>query len=308
MSCPLPYHLSRMNKDKSQFAHLPLEDRRFLLDLCARQSYDTAVEILAQPRSAGGLGLRTSRSALSRFFTTSQLEAPSELVAQRAAVAQICYEQRSNTFLAAIRAEIEARVLESLHQGKALADLEKDFRLLKNAQSLYRADAQWRARNPKEARAAYRAHVDSCAQAPETDFVLIDDPSTPPGPPEPSPFAEEVAQARLKQKRQEDHRQSMLAQLTAASFGHLANTPTSRSHPSEPAKTPVIPHIPPNPTSSINHPSHPEPSPAAPPSTVPKRTPFVRAHSKIGRNDPCPCGSGHKYKRCCSPQSGQCRF
>jgi tetratricopeptide (TPR) repeat protein len=23
--------------------------------------------------------------------------------------------------------------------------------------------------------------------------------------------------------------------------------------------------------------------------------------SKIGRNDPCPCGSGRKYKRCCLP-------
>jgi hypothetical protein len=23
------------------------------------------------------------------------------------------------------------------------------------------------------------------------------------------------------------------------------------------------------------------------------------AHTKIGRNDPCPCGSGKKYKRCC---------
>ena len=25
-----------------------------------------------------------------------------------------------------------------------------------------------------------------------------------------------------------------------------------------------------------------------------------RTKSKIGRNDPCPCGSGKKYKRCCS--------
>jgi uncharacterized protein YecA (UPF0149 family) len=24
-----------------------------------------------------------------------------------------------------------------------------------------------------------------------------------------------------------------------------------------------------------------------------------RVKSKIGRNDPCPCGSGKKYKRCC---------
>jgi uncharacterized protein len=26
---------------------------------------------------------------------------------------------------------------------------------------------------------------------------------------------------------------------------------------------------------------------------------FVRPHRKIGRNEPCPCGSGKKYKRCC---------
>lgn len=28
-------------------------------------------------------------------------------------------------------------------------------------------------------------------------------------------------------------------------------------------------------------------------------TPFVREGPKVGRNDPCPCGSGKKYKRCC---------
>jgi uncharacterized protein YchJ len=26
---------------------------------------------------------------------------------------------------------------------------------------------------------------------------------------------------------------------------------------------------------------------------------FVRTSPKIGRNVPCPCGSGKKYKRCC---------
>ncbi|MBQ3223386.1 MAG: SEC-C domain-containing protein [Clostridia bacterium] len=25
----------------------------------------------------------------------------------------------------------------------------------------------------------------------------------------------------------------------------------------------------------------------------------VRAGEKVGRNDPCPCGSGKKYKECC---------
>jgi len=27
--------------------------------------------------------------------------------------------------------------------------------------------------------------------------------------------------------------------------------------------------------------------------------PVVRAGPKVGRNDPCPCGSGKKYKKCC---------
>ena len=27
--------------------------------------------------------------------------------------------------------------------------------------------------------------------------------------------------------------------------------------------------------------------------------PFVREKEKVGRNDPCPCGSGKKFKRCC---------
>jgi preprotein translocase subunit SecA len=29
-----------------------------------------------------------------------------------------------------------------------------------------------------------------------------------------------------------------------------------------------------------------------------KPAPFVRQMDKIGRNDPCPCGSGKKYKHC----------
>ncbi len=28
-------------------------------------------------------------------------------------------------------------------------------------------------------------------------------------------------------------------------------------------------------------------------------TTFVRTEKKIGRNEPCPCGSGKKYKQCC---------
>src|SRR5262245_43732006 len=32
--------------------------------------------------------------------------------------------------------------------------------------------------------------------------------------------------------------------------------------------------------------------------TAAKAAPFVRHAGKIGRNDPCPCGSGKKYKHC----------
>lgn len=31
---------------------------------------------------------------------------------------------------------------------------------------------------------------------------------------------------------------------------------------------------------------------------APKRKPFVMANRKIGRNEPCPCFSGLKYKKC----------
>jgi uncharacterized protein YecA (UPF0149 family) len=28
--------------------------------------------------------------------------------------------------------------------------------------------------------------------------------------------------------------------------------------------------------------------------------PVVKSEIKVGRNDPCPCGSGKKYKKCCA--------
>ena len=33
-------------------------------------------------------------------------------------------------------------------------------------------------------------------------------------------------------------------------------------------------------------------------------TPLHRETPKIGRNDPCPCGSGKKYKKCCGRNAG----
>ncbi len=33
--------------------------------------------------------------------------------------------------------------------------------------------------------------------------------------------------------------------------------------------------------------------------TIESNAPYRREEPKVGRNDPCPCGSGKKYKKCC---------
>ena len=37
----------------------------------------------------------------------------------------------------------------------------------------------------------------------------------------------------------------------------------------------------------------------ASPGAQPQKSKAVSAQKKVGRNDPCPCGSGKKYKKCC---------
>ncbi len=41
------------------------------------------------------------------------------------------------------------------------------------------------------------------------------------------------------------------------------------------------------------------PGPASQQSSNPKQPPVVKSGPKVGRNDPCPCGSGKKHKKCC---------
>ena len=42
-----------------------------------------------------------------------------------------------------------------------------------------------------------------------------------------------------------------------------------------------------------------EPAPARHDYLERKPAPFLRTEKPVGRNDPCPCGSGKKYKKCC---------
>ena len=45
------------------------------------------------------------------------------------------------------------------------------------------------------------------------------------------------------------------------------------------------------------------PFPVIPP--IPITTTVIRSEPKVGRNDPCPCGSGLKYKKCHGKRSNQ---
>ncbi|MGH8495318.1 MAG: preprotein translocase subunit SecA [Gammaproteobacteria bacterium] len=51
------------------------------------------------------------------------------------------------------------------------------------------------------------------------------------------------------------------------------------------------------PTAGADRPPAPRPA-MRPPQTATPAAPFVREQPKVGRNEPCPCGSGKKYKRC----------
>ncbi len=42
-----------------------------------------------------------------------------------------------------------------------------------------------------------------------------------------------------------------------------------------------------------------QPKIASPAKASRSAKPFVRSGAKVGRNDPCSCGSGKKYKKCC---------
>src|SRR5687768_16623721 len=160
-----------MKKERNQFAFLPDEDRKLILNLCSKQAYEEVVDILVKPRTEGGLDLVTSRSALCRFYTTSHPEPDREVLAQLATATHVRHEYDSTAFLGAIRASVEARVLDNLKNGKALADMEKDFKLLKTSQSLYLEDSRWRDKNPKAAKAAYNDFVQTCASTSDDDFT-----------------------------------------------------------------------------------------------------------------------------------------
>ena len=98
--------------------------------------------------------------------------------------------------------------------------------------------------------------------------------------------------------------------------------PADRLHHDAPSAEPTIVHKgaqPGGPTTMhneanpgpVNNPAQPAPPPPQPQSAVnprpvvlekphiPAQQPYRRPEPKVGRNEPCPCGSGQKFKKCC---------
>jgi hypothetical protein len=242
-------------KLRNQFAHLSEQDRQRIFDLCSNHTYEEAVEILQKSRDDGGLNITTSPSALCRFYTSSHPEPHREVLAQYATAIQVRHEQESNAFLGAIRASAESRILESLKNGKALQDLEKEIRLLKTVQNLYLQDSDWRSQHPKAARAAYHAHVERCASAPDVDFIRDDVPNDPGADGalsgdfgEVSDFQTDVWVAKIRAKREREAH-DRLATAKAAQRSPSASPDGPPLPPADAAKLPVISHFPLNSTS-----------------------------------------------------------
>ena len=74
----------------------------------------------------------------------------------------------------------------------------------------------------------------------------------------------------------------------------LASSPLAAPLSQIAAPTPVVPPAQIDPPAQINPPAKIEP-----PFQATLQTPIKRSAPKVGRNDPCPCGSGKKYKKCC---------
>ena len=95
---------------------------------------------------------------------------------------------------------------------------------------------------------------------------------------------------------QHEEAASAADQASAQAAAAAAETPGAVRGAPGPARAPGgaggLPGLPQNPQRRQQAPS-PEPEPA------PRAETFVRDDRKVGRNEPCPCGSGKKYKHCC---------
>jgi hypothetical protein len=107
-------------------------------------------------------------------------------------------------------------------------------------------------------------------------------------------LAELEQDARVPFEKKVDWKREKLSSLVSDAVSEMSWWHAFRAddepEPSVPPQEPIAPAPPRRPIEPD------EPAPAAP-GTPPGAG--IRRGPKIGRNDPCPCGSGKKYKKCC---------
>jgi hypothetical protein len=157
-------------KTKSKFKALPPEDQDRIFQLCNDNSFDKAVEIVERPRPEG-FGLKTSYSALRRFYLQYNPHVQAaQVLGQYAHGLRIQHQAAKGSYNSAILLHVESRVLESLKQGKAIADLQSEIKTMINVQKAFVAVENWRKDSGQFASADHRALLDDCAREGKEDF------------------------------------------------------------------------------------------------------------------------------------------
>ncbi len=167
-------------KARNKFHRLTAGEQQQILDLCEKETYEKVIELIARPRAEGGLALETSISGLSRFYTTYNPEAVRcRQNAQFSKSVQIRHQREGKAMFEATLAMVQNRIVETLKAGRALTEMEKEFRILKTAHKTFLEDDKWRREKEVDPTKAYDDFLGLTLHCPEADFVRNDVPSDP---------------------------------------------------------------------------------------------------------------------------------
>jgi hypothetical protein len=168
-------------KKLNMFTRLPKEDQMLVLDLSSKLPYRLVVEKLALPRDQGGLAMTTSESSLSKFVTRHDRDAIAiEAIGQYASALQVNQQAHGAANFEAILGLAQNRILESLRNGKSIADLDKDFRSLARLQKCFLDDVDYRHKND-HVTDAYLDHIKAVARAGDDAEFIRNDVENDPG-------------------------------------------------------------------------------------------------------------------------------
>ena len=173
-------------KTKNRFKLLPPEDQQKIIDLCDRHPYTDVLDIIAKPRSEGGLQLQASYSALCRFYLSANREArKTTVLRQTAASLQYQRHHSPGAFRTALVALLERRLFEALTTGEPVSELKDELAALKDLHRGFLAEEKWK-HEPKKEKSTELSLVHLSGES-HFDFLPLDEEGRPTEPPPLSP-------------------------------------------------------------------------------------------------------------------------